>query len=72
MTNGYRQHVHLVLSEQSHGFEDLDRKIQNLIIGVSKDQSTFDDLKNLIKTENTSNKEHISQEFQKVCPEHTV
>ena len=57
--NCYRQHVLMNASEQRNGFRDLDRKIQNLIIGLSKDQNTFDELKDLIKAD-------ISQEFQRV------
>ena len=60
--NCYRQYVQMNASEQSNGFRDLDRKVQNLIIGLSKDQNTFDELKDLI----VSSKQHISQEFQKV------
>ena len=66
MNNDYRRNVHLTLSEQSDDIKNLDRKIQNLIIGVSKDLNTFDGLKDLIQGENTSSKEHISQAFQKV------
>ena len=66
MNDGSRQHVHLVLSEQSDGIGNLDRKMQSLIIGVSKNQNTFDELKDLVTAVNVSSKEHISQEFQKV------
>lgn len=66
MNDGYRQHVHLISSEHSDNIKNLDRKIQNLIIGVSQDQKTFDELKDVINAENASNKAHISQEFQKV------
>ena len=66
MNDCSRHHVHLILSEQSDGIGNLDRKIQNLIIGVSESQNTFDELKDLIAAENISSKEHISQEFQKV------
>ena len=66
MHNGYRQHVHLIFSKQSDDIRNLDCKIQNLIIGVSQDQKTFDELKDVIHAENASSKAHISQEFQKV------
>lgn len=62
----HRQHVHLIFSEQSDGFRDLDHKLQNLIIGLSRDQNTFDELKDLIQAESASNKQHVSQEFEKV------
>lgn len=65
--NNYRQHVHLISRGQSDGFRDLDRKLQNLIMGVARDQNTFDDLKGLIQVENASNKQHVSTEFDKVC-----
>lgn len=61
-----RQHVHLNSSEQSDGFRDLDRKLQNLIIGLARDQNTFDELKNLIQAETGSIKQYVSQEFEKV------
>lgn len=66
MDDGYRQHVHLISREHSDGIRNLDRKIQNLIIGVSQDQKTFDELKVVIQAENASSKAFISQEFQKV------
>ena len=66
MINDSRQHVHLISSEQSDGIRNLDRKTQNLIIGVSENQNTFDELKDLVTAVNVSSKEHISQEFQKV------
>ena len=61
-----RKHVHLIASEQSDGFRNFDRKLQNLIIGIDSAQSTFDTLKDLIKAEDASIKQCISQEFQKV------
>ena len=61
-----RQHVHLISSEQSDGFRDLDRKLQNLIIGLSRDLNTFDELKYMIQAETASGKQHISQELEKV------
>ena len=64
--HGSRQYVHLILSEQSDGIRNLDGKIQNFIIGISEKQNTFNELKDLITAENASNKEHVSQEFQKV------
>lgn len=66
MDDGYRQHVHLISREHSDGIRNLDRKIQNLIIGVSQDQKTFDELKVVIQAENASSKAYISQEFHKV------
>ena len=66
MNDCSRHYVHLILSEQSDGIGNLDRKIQNLIIGVSENQHTFDVLKDLITAENASSKEHISREFQTV------
>lgn len=64
MHNGYRQHVHLIFSKQSDDIGNLDCKIQNLIIGISQDQKTFDELKDIVHAENASSKAHISQEFQ--------
>lgn len=63
LMNRNRQHVHLISSEQSDGFRDLDRKLQNLII---RDQNTFDRLENLIQAETGSSKQHVSQELEKV------
>lgn len=63
----HRQHVHLIFTEQSDGFKDLDRKLQNLIIGLSDNQNTFDELKNFIQAENALSQQHVSQEFKKVC-----
>ena len=64
--NYCRQHVHLIASEQNDGFRNFDRKLQNFIIGINSAQNTFDTLKDLIKVEDASSKQHISQEFQKV------
>lgn len=54
------------MSERSDDIRNLDRNIQNLIIGVSQDRKTFNDLKDVIHAENVSSKAYISQEFQKV------
>ena len=60
-----RQYVHLIYNEQSDGFRNLDRKLRNLIIGVARNQNTFDELKVLIQAEIASGKQHVSQEFEK-------
>lgn len=60
-----RQHVHLVSNKLSDGFAGLDRKIQNLIIGVTQNQNTFDELRDLVQAEHASSKQHVSQEFEK-------
>lgn len=64
--NNHRRHVHLVSSEQGSGFDQLDRKLQNVVRSVAKDQIRFDELKGLIQVENLSTRQHVSQEFEKV------
>ncbi|CAD6575193.1 MAG: hypothetical protein ASARMPRED_007126 [Alectoria sarmentosa] len=60
-----RQHVHLISNEQSNGFGDLDRKLQNLIIGVDRNHNTFNELKGLSQAENALSQQHVTQEFVK-------
>lgn len=62
----HRQHLHLISNRLSNGCDELDGKLQNLIIGIAKNQATFDELKVLIEAENTSSKQHVSQELEKV------
>ena len=61
-----RKQIHLIVSEQSNGFQDLDQKLQNLIIGISEGSNTYDELKDLLKAESISTRQHTSQEFHKV------
>lgn len=56
-----RRHVHLIPSEQSSGFKQLDHKLQNLVISVARDQNTFDELKEVVQVEKVSSRQHFSQ-----------
>lgn len=64
--NNNRQYAHLIAIEHSDGFRDVDHKVQNLIIGLRKDQNSFDEVKDLIKAETALSNDHFSQEFLKV------
>ena len=64
--NNHRRHVHLISIEQGSGFDQLDRKLQSLVMSVARDQITFDELKGLVLVENLSTRQHVSQEFEKV------
>ena len=64
--NQCRQHARKVSTEQSKAFKDLDRIVQTLISAVAGDQEPFAALKEWIQNENTSCKQRLIEELEKV------
>ena len=50
--------------QQSEGFENLDRKVQNIIKKLAQCPQSFEEMKNLIRLEDESIKRHVTHEFE--------
>ncbi|KAL9135409.1 MAG: hypothetical protein Q9175_003398 [Cornicularia normoerica] len=58
-----RQRLDLVSLQQSEEFKNLDSRVQTPIVGLENKQSSFDALSDLIRQEQKSTKEHVTEEI---------
>lgn len=60
-----RQQINLVSIQQGEVFRRLDIRVQNLVVGLTKEENGFQELKEQLRKESTFINEHISEHFQR-------
>lgn len=65
LTACYRQRLDLVSLQQGESFNALDATVQALIVGLAKEEQSFDEMAELICQKQTAANQHVTEELHK-------